>query len=48
MGIEYAGWILLSRQKGGVVSACNTGEIFYWSLIQSSFLVQIHHKNSEL
>lgn len=28
MGIEYAGWILLSRQKGGVVSACNTGEIF--------------------
>jgi len=28
MGIEYASWTLLSRQKGDVVSVCNTGENF--------------------
>lgn len=28
MGIEYASWMLLSRQKGVVVSVCNAGEIF--------------------
>lgn len=48
MEIEYTSLMLLCRKKRICCFCMQHWWYFYWWLILSSFLLQIHHKNSEL